>query len=140
MTLFHFDTKTGYFLPQIIFENFKQSKNRMIGNIFKNNGKVVFTDCTFNDIFNSEFYLIEMVNFDSENKNDRQRDMYIVKDYSNLWRFYGELSEQILNIETKRITLFAYICRIENDILRKGKRSNNQMVSYSFLCSKDSLL
>lgn len=122
LTLFHFDTKTGYFLPQIIFENFKQSKNRMIGNIFKNNGKVVFTDCTFNDIFNSEFYLIEMVNFDSENKNDRQRDMYIVKDYSNLWRFYGELSEQILSIETKRITLFAYICKIENDILRKGKR------------------
>ena len=122
LTLFHFDTKSGSFLPQIIFENFKQSKNRMIGNIFKNNGKVIFTDCTFNDIFNSEFYLIEMVNFDSENKNDRQRDMYIVKDYSNLWRFYGELSEQILSIETKRITLFAYICKIENDILRKGKR------------------
>lgn len=122
LTLFHFDTKSGSFLPQIIFENFKQSKNRMIGNIFKNNGKVVFTDCTFNDIFNSEFYLIEMVNFDSENKNDRQRDMYIVKDYSNLWRFFGELSEQILSIETKRITIFAYICRIENDILRKGKR------------------
>lgn len=122
LTLFHFDTKSGTFIPQVIFEAFKQSKNRLVGNIFKNNGKVVFTDCSFNDIFDSEFYLIEMVNFDSENKNDRQRDMYIVKDYSNLWRFYGELSEQILSIETKRITLFAYICKIENDILRKGKR------------------
>ena len=128
LTLYHFDFSSNIYKFQKIFESFKQMKNHLIGDIFKNNGKVILKDCSLSDINLKEFYLIEKVNFDSTDISNRERDYYICKEYSNFWRLYGETCAEITKEENNKITIFAYLSKIENGNLIKkkflGKNSN----------------
>lgn len=122
LTLLHYDFESNTYKHQKIFERFKQMKNRLVGDIFKNNGLVILKDCSLSDIYTNEFYLIEKVNFDSMDKANRERDYYICSKYQNFWRLYGEICADIAtNTQNKKITIFAYLAKIENESLIKEK-------------------
>lgn len=122
LTLLHYDFESNSYKHQKIFERFKQMKNRLVGDIFKNNGLVILKDCSLSDIYTNEFYLIEKVNFDSMDKANRERDFYICAKYQNFWRLYGEICADIAaNTQNKKTTIFAYLAKIENESLVKEK-------------------
>lgn len=128
LTLMHYNNEIDDYFPQKIWDKPIKSENPYI-NIIGNYTTTTWYRCNYDDIKTlDKFYIVQVVNFSSKNKNDRDADVYIYMDEEVMWKQYYSLLTEIMSNRNKHLSIFVKTAHIENDKIKfdtvVGRASN----------------
>lgn len=114
LTLKHFNNNNEKYESQVIFDTFNVTK---VDKLFSRFNKVIFSDCTFDEIEKQYFYVINLIEY-TENTNKPNLTLYLFKDLENVWKEFGNIVIEIMKEKgVSKKSIFVEECIIKNDEL-----------------------
>ena len=128
LTLAHYDNDTDRYIDQKIWDKPIRSNNPYVENI-GNYTTTTWYKCDYEDIKSlSTFYVVQVVNFSSIDKTNRDAEVYIYMDEKVMWEHYRSLFTEVMSNRSKRLSIFVKTAHIEDEKIRfdtvLGRASN----------------
>lgn len=118
LTLAHFDNVSETYVLQRIWDKPIKSDNPYLDNI-GNYTTTTWYKCDYEDIKSlDKFYFVQVVNFSSIDKNNRDTDAYIYMDEEVMWKQYYLILTDIMSNRNKHLSIFVKTAHIENEKIR----------------------
>lgn len=110
LTLMHYNNKTKFYEPQIIWNDFGRSN---LGAATSKYSKSILIGCKEEELKN-EFYTIKIVDFTSPDMKNRNVDLYIFKDETYLWNSYSEILKEIMTEKDSKKTIYVELATLSD--------------------------
>lgn len=115
LTLAHFNNETGLYSLQRIWDKPAKSNNPY-QDIIGNYTTTTWYKCDYDDIKSlDKFYIVQVVNSSSEDKYNKESDIYIYAHEEMMWEHYYKLLTEVMNNRSKRLSISIKTAHIKNN-------------------------